>query len=201
MTNNKALQMNDVGDISIKIRQFFPNYNFPNVILALYKSVVLKTRGAEFVNVIDEALPDDEARRIESKIFEAKTLWTEELENYFAEMYLKRKNLSGVKEEFENRYCPAIDQQHFEPSRIRARCDRIFTMCLKKVNTILDKSGYSHLIITLTDRLKKIISRSPIALDIRLDLCKVLLDRYELYFVIRIVEKLKDMIHENNTLF
>ena len=48
---------------------------------------------------------------------------------------------------------------------------------MKKINNLLDQSGHFDSIIPLTDRLKKIISRSPIAADIRIDLCQIFLNK------------------------
>ena len=67
--------------------------------LDLYRAVVLKTRGHEFVHIVDEELSKAEQGKVESRVFESNTLWTPLLEQEFAELYLKRQCLSGIKEE------------------------------------------------------------------------------------------------------
>ena len=129
----------------------------------LYRAVVLKTRGPEFVHIVDEELSKAEQGKVESRVFESNTLWTPLLEQEFAELYLKRQCLSGIKEELEEKYCPEIDEQHFEHSRLRARGDRIFALATRKINILLDKFGKQSYMVNITDRLKKVISRSPVA--------------------------------------
>jgi hypothetical protein len=60
---------------------------------------------------------------------------------------------------------------------------------MKKVNRILEKTGQFDLIFSLSDRLKKIVSRSPIAAEIRLGLCKIILDENVDIFLVRKIAK------------
>jgi len=82
--------------------------------------------------------------------------------------------LSGIKAELEARY-PKIDSHHFEQSRLRARSDRIFAVATRKANIVLEKWDKREEMLVITDRLKKIISRSPVASLIRDDLCHIFL--------------------------
>jgi hypothetical protein len=46
----------------------------------------------------------------------------------------------------------------------------------RKANIILEKLGKKDEMVVITDRLKKIISRSPVAASIRVDLCHIFLE-------------------------
>lgn len=56
-------------------------------------------------------------------------------------------------------------------SRLRARSDRIFAGAAKRLNLLLDRSGKQELMLNMTDKLKKMLSRSPIGAEIRIKLC------------------------------
>jgi hypothetical protein len=85
------------------------------------------------------------------------------LEREFVQLYLEKECLSGIKEALERRHCPGVDPGHFEHSRLRARADKIFANAVRQANLLLERAGRKEEMIQLTDRLKKVISRSPVA--------------------------------------
>ena len=94
---------------------------------------------------------------------------------------------------------PHVHHQYFDYCRIRARSDRLFSLALRKVIKFLEDNGQYQYLFALSDRLKKIVSRSPIAANIRVDLCKILLNEdITVQSTREIAEQIFAMAKENN---
>ena len=85
---------------------------------------------------------------------------------------------------------------------MRARSDRIFGIALRKLNILLERAGKVDMMITLNNQFKKVMSRSPVAADIRMDLCNIFLNqRISVTLITTLSQKIHKVMQEHSQLF